>query len=412
MPTKLWDLSGPGHIWDDEELVLSALDGAWLRRADSGGSYSAKGAVSASAIFTLPEWKPRALVSMHGAELDAETNDGALGTVRFRVSRDGGATFLFWNGSDWVTPADDTEWNDIESLNEGLPNLTFLPLSGKTLTPRVKLTSFENSTPRFLKLSVHYEATFDFEDDIKLTLKHYIENGLQARIRYREAAETASVQLTVESDFTIAGVESAFNLTKDPQRTTNIFSHRVGTTVHLSATPTAGDILEAILLCTAPVFIAVDEDFQVSHNPAVIIMNPRLEELREMRLGDRKLEPNVATYVAKIRNRPVWNSVTTRVVCQAKREHEALAMAQALARLFQYHRSVTSEANGEALLVTDLVPVEDTTVMGTGVHAKTTSFNVSGRFWLDEPETRRMVEEVGVSAEPMPQGQQPYGGRG
>jgi len=400
MPTKEWDIKiKDGLVYDDSNIAIMT-DHARLRKKDSNNMWCYTGKFEDSATLVLQNWIANAITSLYAFEIEVEYDEdidgNSLGTIGFQISDDNGVTWYWWTGAAWATAT--TDWNTEDEIDANIGTFNF---SGKKqLALRVKLSSSSDNkhSPRFKKARLHHDLNYDWLDDFKRTLKHYIEDNMRAEGLYREQLTTTTDTVTIDTDFVLEDVYAAYNLTDDPYRNNNIYQSNIGSIVTLSAAQDEDDIVEVRFLGSAPVFIAVDSDYQVSELPAIIIQVPTVDEIRELRSDNRVIERHRSSYEAKERLQPVWLNATTLVSCQSELEHVSIAMSQSLDEIFQYGNTVVSEASGEAFDITDYSPVSDKSTISSGLYVKEATIAISGKSWLGGATLKKLVQEVHIRA--------------
>lgn len=149
---------------------------------------------------------------------------------------------------------------------------------------------------------------------------------------------------------------------------------------------------------SVPVHIATDVDFQVSEIPSIVLQLPTVTEVRRLRSGDRKLDWALARRRVRERLQPVWLAADLLISCQSPRKRETLKLTDALSRLFEYERTVLSEATGEEFTVTAYGPANAQDSVGRGLYVLQVALTLTGPAWLGEAQEKRLAEtEVGLA---------------
>ncbi len=391
MPEKIWDLTRLRDVALSGEEIATTRAGLQLRRRDpETGRYSPDG-LYVPGEATLPDHRALGLTELYGLRADLDENNGR---VLLRLSPDGGATWLFHNGASWALAAGPADWNTVDQVDREIPSF---PLAGRRVRPRVRIEppTDGSATPVLRCLALFLEHEVVFGEDLVRSVKHHIERGIAARGLWRGDAAGLD-KVTLDTDFEVQLPVRAYDLAADPARATDLFTGLAGKVVTLSK-PATGAV-EVQFAGRAPVHIATDVDFQVSEIPSIVLQLPTVTEVRRLRSGDRKLDWALARRRVRERLQPVWLAADLLVSCQSARKRDTLAMADALARLFEYERTVVSEATGEEFTVSAYGPANAQDAVGRGLYVVQVALTLTGPAWLGEAQEKRLAEtEVGFA---------------
>jgi hypothetical protein len=388
MPEKVWDMTrSDAALLASEDLVLA---GGALRlrpRDPATGRYRPDGVLAAGETL-LPGAPAAGLRSLYGFRADLEEQGGR---VRFRVSIDGGRTFLSHDGSRWVAATGPGDWNTAEEIDRAIPDLS--PAPGRHLALAVRLEpSPDGKSPLLRHVAVYLEHQVDFWEDLARSVKRHLEERMAIRSLWQgDVAGAAEVAL--DTDLAVGEPVDAFDLAADPGRTDDLFAGLAGKTVRL-ARPVAGTV-EVRFVGRPPVHIAPDVDYQLSELPSVVLQIPRVTEVRKLRSGDRKLDWAIARGLVRERLQPVWLAADLVISCQSEKKRETLAMSDALARILEQERTVRSLATGEEYTVTVFGPSNVADQVAEGLAVIQTAVTLQGPAWLGAAEEKRLAEVIG-----------------
>ncbi|MCC6311565.1 MAG: hypothetical protein IT345_11730 [Trueperaceae bacterium] len=388
MPEKVWDMTrSDAALLASEDLVLA---GGTLRlrpRDPETGRYRPDGILAAGETL-LPGAPAAGLRSVYGFRADQDEQGGR---IRFRLSTDGGATFLWHDGPAWTAASGSGDWNTAEEIDRALPDLS--PAPGRHLALAVRLEpSLDGRSPLLRRVAVYLEHEVDFWEDLARSVKRHLEAHVAIRSVWRGDVAGAA-EIALDTDLAVAEPVDAFDLATDPGRTDDLFASLAGKTVRL-ARPVTGTV-EVRFVGRPPVHIAPDVDYQLSEIPSVVLQIPRVTEVRKLRSGDRKLDWAIARGLVRERLQPVWLAAELVVSCQSEKKREALAMADALARSLEQERAVRSLATGEDYTVTVYGPSNAADQVAGGLAVIQTAVTLQGPAWLGAAEEKRLAEVIG-----------------
>lgn len=388
MPERVWDMTrSDAAVPAGEEVVLA---GGALRlrpRDPETGRYRPDG-VLATGEALLAGPPASGLRSLYGFRADMQQNGGS---VLFRLSTNGGSTFLWYDGAIWTPAAGPTDWNTAEEIDGAIPELS--PAPGRHLAVAVRLEpSPAGGSPLLRRVAIYLELEVDFWEDLVRSAKRHLQEGLRIRSLWRGEAPGVS-EVTLDTDLAVREPVEAFDLAEDPGRTRDLFAGLSEKTVSLSEEATG--LVEVRFTGLPPVHVAPDVDYQLSEIPSVVLQAPRVTEVRKLRSGDRKLDWALARGLVRERPQPVWLAADLLVSCQSERKRETLAMADALARILAPGATLLSLGTGEAYTVTQVGPSNVGDRVSEGLAVVQTAVTLEGPAWLGEAEEKRLAEVIG-----------------
>jgi hypothetical protein len=365
------------HIDDytfDDNYVFCSNAGCRLRKHDSNIDYSPLGYYESS-IVELPNIYGTAHREFTGIYIESLIPENT--SLSYQASFDDGVTWEWYNGTAWQT-AGVSDWSTIEQFDAGIAEVR-----GTRLKIRIRLSTNpdQDETPSIARVHVFYEAVWSYFEDLKRSIKKYIDDGAVNYLKWAINLASASTSTSLETHWTVIGVDSVFDLTDDPGRETNLFqSYTPGSpgTVTFTTSVPAGHEVEINFRGNCSVFLAADENLQISEVPAIVVVLPRAREDKYAAKNLFEYEPLNSKSIVRRRDRSVPIASNIQLYCVAGTDVEALALQDALAELFQPELSFRSQAVGEDFFCLTYEPLIDNDVVSTGLHVKTTQILVIG----------------------------------
>jgi len=360
------------YTFDDQYVFLSN-GGCRLRSHDQDMNYVPSGIFEESTI-ELPNMEGTAVREFTGLFIEAIIPDGtALG---YQVSIDDGTTWQWYDGSTWQV-AGAADWSTITQIDAGIGTL-----GGRQLKVKIRLTpdSLEVYTPHIYRIHVFYEAVWSYFEDLKRSIKRFIDTTSVNHLVWAQAMGSAGSSVILDNSWQILGVGAVYNVTADPGRLTNIFSaYDSGTrTVTLTGAAAAGDVIEVHYTGRCNVFLAADEDLQISEVPSIVVVLPRAREDKYAPKNLFEYEPLRGKGVVRRRERSIPTLSTMMIYAVASTDVEALAIQDSLAEIFEPEPTFKSVAVGEDFFCLTYEPLIDNDMVSTGLHVKTTQLLVLG----------------------------------
>lgn len=384
-----------------ERICVSGTHGLQLRRLSADESTFSPIGSYRQAYVILPNYQASGLIELFGFQVQTQLSGSDRsnvfgGSVEFQLSNDGGSTWMAYEGGSWVTA---TTWMT-ESVVD--TNIDTFPLTGsRQFRVKLRLTPAQGggATPLVKRVTLFVTLDYDYQEDVRRSMKHHIEREMRVKtVWYQTVVDQGRIEPEHQWEGIFSPV-SAFNLTTDPGRTTNLFSAIDGKGVLLSSAQT-GEV-EVTLHSRPPVFLAAEDFFQISTIPSVVVTMPTTKERRDLRNGNGETDICVGRERARVWLARVYFESDVRVTVQSSLELESLRMAEAIDRILTHDKIVLSEASGEDMAVTMATPISVTNRVPVGLYVKEFSATLFGKAWLrpdvakDEYLAREVVALVG-----------------
>jgi hypothetical protein len=382
---------------EDSEEEIAHVDGVLrLRRLDGTGTWSPVGAFGSGEIL-VEVWRPTALRELTGfwAEVVDDRTVGDL--ARFRLSADGGATQLFWDGATWRAPADATEWNFEEDVDAGISSFSFVD----SVAVFLRLESGDGSgTPSFTGHYIWWESAYDVTEDIVRSIhgKLMSEVAINAEEVFEIAESTDEVNLT-EAAWGVDDPVQVFNTTDDPQMTQDLFSLRVGPLITLTS-PQLGVLTIRFRGRLKDAHVASDADFELSRLPVVVIANTAQPRVHDY-LAPFFEEPLRSLGVGRIRTFPPRHIYDFMLRCVAQYDLHAKKLADAVRRAFDARQWVRSLALDEEFPLVGLESVTAANAVEDQVFTRTVHARVAVLEWLPSYREVPLATDISLRLHPV-----------
>jgi len=239
-----YDVSG--FSWDPTKLAHIKGLGFQLFRSDVNGNYNPTGKVREPGELTLPNISASAMTEIRAVnvcsrieEIENE-NTGVKekkGSLDYRVSMDGGTTYLYWDGGAWSIATDpNLHWTTKADLDTNLPALAFDASSGARqfrLRIRISPDATLEFTPIVLYVLVHYAVQYDPEEEVLRTIHNFLESNLRMRLVAGKRQQTTGTSFTIKFPQIVpdSQVLAVYNITDDPGMVTDLLSSVSSTSV-------------------------------------------------------------------------------------------------------------------------------------------------------------------------------------
>ena len=194
----------------------------WIQLKSGNAGYPTDPDLFAKTRLTIPQsgrgWKMFQVDVAHYKD-----QSGVIQTsVGFRLSTNG-ADELYWDGSSWVS-ANPGDWNTEEEVNAGIASFD----SPRALQVVVNLkTNDVRFTPEVSKIRLMFESDIEFQEDYVRSLLRKLRAKIRpiARLMLASTSDQQSVSLgRIETPYNISQIDSVFDLTADPEKSTDLFS--------------------------------------------------------------------------------------------------------------------------------------------------------------------------------------------
>lgn len=398
-PERVVAITPPIAVDAQERAVLACGAGVKLRRLSSDETrYDSRGLYK-EAVVTLENWKARGLLSLYGFQADEQAAGDFAGVIGYQLSPDAGVTWYVFDtvGIAWVVAvgAFVSVYNPQEVVDEQIQTFPVIALPGGQVQVRARLTPEVGGrrTPVLQRVTLMAELDYDYERDVIVSLKHYIEQNLKVRSTWRETLSVAAASTLIKTDWAqVLAPVRVFNLTADPGRTVNLFLSVVGKTVNFTA-PQVGDI-EVQFFGVPKVFISAEENYQLSTIPSVVLNTPTISERRDLRNGNGEVDRAIARGKAKTRPGRQFFDGTVTIGCQAALKHEALAISDGMKPVFSQERVVMSEATGEPMTIVTATPISQGDQLARSLFVENWNVVLGGKAWFGAPAEKYVAEEI------------------
>ena len=406
MCVKEWTFESGKEVEHLSENTCSLeFEGITLRSRDPiTGKFSRRPYYEEGEVV-LPNYEASALKELIGIDMDYRLNDG---NVEFNVSNDGGTTWLYHDGANWVASAG---WNSWQELDENVSTFPFITQK-KQFRLKIKLSPGSGNASRpFLKnLRLFCDFRYKMADDCLRTFKHFIEDNM--KILNKEEGLVDAVDIFDISKVTSViddGEIEVYNETNDPAHTIDLFSSYQYVDIgggdmrqRVTFTSVQTGEMHIKFNCKVPVHIATSAEYQVSDNPAYILTVMDSHE-------DRALKDFAFEWLFKFKDKKVlkrrkaqWYRLSIQVTAFSSLKRLTEVMGNTIDDLFVWGGvpygddmiGVMSEATGLAFPIIDFPSMTNADEIGQGVFVKVGSFLTSARDWKGYSEEVPLAETV------------------
>jgi hypothetical protein len=425
MPEHIFDFNHPETLVFDPPTVAGGprrmvdMDGkgVMLRRLDpTESNFSVNGKYYQSFV-TLPNFSANGMTDLYGFEIVAETSgdNGSTsygGTVDFRLSNDGGITWMVYDTDplvlDWVVvPAVgtlSTYWMLPYDVDLNIDTFPIVKEDQQVMF-RMRLTPTTDglSTPFVKSVILYVGLEYDFQDDVLRSTKHHLEQLFRMQTTWVVTVNSQD-RIKVEHYWeTLYTPCTAYNLTADPGRTTNLFKSIDGKDVLLTSLQTGQ--IEVKVYVSPSVFIAAEEFFQTTTSPAIIINLNSCKEIRNLRNGNGELDYATARGKAREGFGRIFFDAELRASLQSSLQHEAVMMSESFNRAITQGQVIMSDACGEPMAMPMATPTALSNRISQGLFVRDFAFTVFGKAWLrnDLMVERHLITEIDYQIHPVAQ---------
>lgn len=341
----------PLELHHPDGLMVHTKNQLRLRQRGPDGVWNPLGTYT-TADLLVQVWKPKAVRQLTGfwAVVQEDVAKGDL--VRFRLSIADGATPLYWTGSLWRAPADDSEWNTEAEIDAGISSF---PFDG-SIGFHVKLISGDGtSTPVFHAFYVFWEAFYDPAEDllrsVHAKLFEEVEISAEDLVDHVDPADEITLVDPLTAPVWVPEEPiQVFNLANDPGRMNDLFASFDGQTVKL-ASPQTGQLLIRYRGRLHRAHVSTDADVERETLPAVVIHNIAQNRVRDFLLPDYE-EPLRSKGVVRIRTMPSRWRYQLQLQCRSQNPLHDKKLADAVQRAFEEKQFVRSQALDEEFVLT------------------------------------------------------------
>ena len=385
-------------IEDPDDNVIQVDRVLRLKQKDASGSWNPLGTYGEGQVL-LETWRPTLMSELLG--FWAVVEEEGLDQVIFRLSPDEGVTELYWDGSSWRAPADDTEWNAEDEVDEGIAKFPF----ETSVSVVLKLVSATGATtPKFHGFYIFYEVFYDCTEDLLRSVFEKIEAEVRIPALDQFELDVPDNLLEVtEQPWEIVDSIKVYNLTVDPTRQTNLFVSIAGTTITMTSDQVG--VIEVRYhgkLSRSQIHISTDGDFQLQTLPALVIMPQGENRVRDDH--ESRVEEQLRSLsVVRMRNQPARHEYVLALQCISQFSLHDKKLADSTRRAFDSREWVRSLAIDEEFKLVGVETVNQTNQTQNQLFTRTVQVIVSVLEWLpsfrDVPMVRKLTYRQRVAAE-------------
>lgn len=382
--TTRYEVEPPINVNGAARVVILDGRGAQLRRMNDDETAYGVGGDYKESWIVCPNWKATGLVDLYGFRVDW-VDSGAIipdvfgGGVAYQLSNDNGITWLYFNGTSWVTAVN--QWNTEAEVDYNIPS--FPLTSQKQVRVRIKLTPTTGGkkTPLIRRVTIYGDLSYDLHDDLLRSMKHWLEQHVWLSEQYFGELDNSDFLTTVDKKWEeFSGPVTVYNLTTDPGRMTNLFQTFVSGGIQLTSRQTG--FIEASFMARPAVFIGAEEFIQLSTLPSIVVSLTNLKERRDLRIGNREIDYAHERRRARVGLSRTWFDADFRISCQSDLVHESVTMADAINRALTYHQQVFSESTGEDMRVPKATPFTPSNRVAQGLYVRDYICTLYCKAWL------------------------------
>jgi hypothetical protein len=360
------------YVYDSSYVLVEWAECRLVRR-DAAGNYALDGLFYESTV-ELPGWGGDAITEFTSVDWNFSLPEGT--SVTFQLSTDGGTAWQYYDGAAWQPSAGPSDWMSYDNLGNGLPSIT-----GKRMKLKMKLTPNEDGTrtPLVRFLEVYYEGVWNYFEDLKRSLKRYIDENLYVDLAWGKKIVSPTTSFTLDTDWEVISVSAVYDLTNDPYKITNLFSAYDSSTKIVTLTGAVQTAeLETNYTGKCPVFLSADDNLTLSELPAIVVQLPLAREDRYRPKNLFSYEYMVSTDTYRRRERPIPTGSSVILRGLAATEVESLSVLDGLAELFQGEGIFLSLATGLQFFILTFDPLRDNDSIATGLYDKAVQMQVFG----------------------------------
>jgi hypothetical protein len=398
----------------------------FLRRMDDLENRFVPGGTYRESWVIFPNWKASGIQDLYGFEVGAtfsgsDRSDTYGGAIYFQLSNDDGTTWWFHNGSYWDL-AGSGDWNTKEEIDFHIPSF---PLTDqKQVRLKMNLVPGRNGkdTPLVHYVRIYTDIDFGLNNDLLLSMKSWVEQYVWVRAHYfgqipqpvsDPSGESCGYDVDGPSDVLyvtdkrwdeMSGPAEVYNLTTDPNRTTNLFAGFTSGGILLTS-PQEGYI-ESAFMARPKVFLSAEEFMEFSVLPSIVVQLTSVKERRDLRLGNSVNNYARARNKARVAFSRVWFDAEMRISCQSDLHAEATLMSDAVNEALSYHRFVMSLATGDTMPIPYDTPITPASRIMQGLYVREYACTLFSKIWLrrDAVVERDLAQEIRFLVHPFSPG--------
>lgn len=365
----------PVNGWPRACLNDSVLQLVRLNADES--DYSPYGDYRATTCI-LPRYYAQGLTGIYAFK-DLRSGDGTIG---YQFSNDGGLTWLTYD-SGWV-PAIGALENTYISVETADANIQTFPITeDKSFRIKVYLEPGNGgkSTPELHQIIASMTLDYDYQDDFLKSLMIHLENNMRVRVTLFADITNSNIATPEHQWDGFLDPIEVYNLTTDPNRTTNIYNGLYNNGFELTSKQTGRIEINAYARPT--VFISAPEAWmELSKNPAVIINDNQIQKMGEFSYGEDEIEYHFSEFKARKSPSRVYYRINSTISVQSSLKHVCEALSDALERALNQYQYIHSYGSGEYYKVLSPTPITLSNRVAIGLFTKDYSSTIFGRAWL------------------------------
>lgn len=365
----------PVNGWPRACLNDSVLQLVRLNQDES--DYSPYGDYRATTCI-IPRYYAQGLTGIYAFN-DIRSGEGTIG---YQFSNDGGLTWLTYD-SGWV-PATGALENTYISVETADANIQTFPISqDKSFRIKVYMEPGNDgkSTPQLHQIIASMTLDYDYQDDFLKSLMIHLENNMRVRVTLFADITNSNVAVPEHQWDGFLDPIEVYNITTDPNRTTNIFQNLYNNGFELTSKQTGR--IEVNAYARPTVYISAPEAWmELSKNPAVIINDNQIQKMGEFSYGEDEIEFHFSEFKARKSPSRVYYKVNSTISVQSSLKHVCEALSDALERALNQYQYIHSYGSGEYYKVLSPTPITLSNRVAIGLFTKDYSSTIFGRAWL------------------------------
>lgn len=425
--TNTFEVQPPVVVDGATRVCLLGGYGSQLRRMDNNEDKFVPGGTYRDSWITLPNWKAAGIQRLYGflakKRLSGYSKSDLYGgSLSYQLSNNNGANWFYHDGASW-TAASISDWNTETDVDFNLPD--FPMTVNKEIRVRAKLATSTNgnATPFLEQVTIFADLDYNFQDDLLRSMKEWLERYVWIRAKYYVQMPQPTgggigcppgygpsdvITLDDKKWEEMSAPVTVYNLTTDPNKTTNLFAGFVAGGIQLTSEQEG--VLEASFMARPPVYIGAEEFIQLASIPSIVIQLGNVKERRDLRRGNEELDWAFARRRAQWHVSRVWFDAEFRISCQSDLKREAVIMCDAVNKALTHRRFVLSQQTGETMPVPYTTPMTPAHRVAQGLFVRDYACTLFGKAWLRPEETveRRLSEEIVVLVHPYTPGKFEY----
>lgn len=387
--------SNPGNDW---AFVFPPGYLTLRRRNPSTGVYGPTQPRAASATLALDALPIQGLKEFFSftedADYDKDASGNKLGSIDYQISTDNGVTYYYYNGG-WVT-AGPSNFSPASTIDANILSLPINALRQVVIKVRMQSDSKLQFAPRLKAIYLGSELVHRPYEAALRSIRSFVENNLTVDLVTNQVQATTGTSVTIATNFTLLGVSAVYNITDDPNHSTNLFSSvNLNTKVVTLTSPVAsGKTLEILFTGKCSVKMFSEDELVEARLPAVA-MTPLSFDRDDAFANVREIVISKGRKKARTRAAPDLYRVRIRFQAAAERNLEAVNTAKAIETIFDT-KECTYLPTGEPMHLVSIEPFEATDFESKGLYVKRSTVTLQFREWQDTYREDSLVERINI----------------